>query len=135
MENSIERLQKGRELFGNDEAFLMSSLDKGCQTATLYLRITNNPHDSKCTRCPFPNCVSNLSLHDRRILNKSKEIRELLDLHDNGINLSILCRRFKINYIYASKCIKKREYIRELLDQWGDIIRNKEAVKQFQIIA
>lgn len=123
-----------RALFGMDESFLPYYTDNGCQTATLYLRILNKHENAQCTACPLPQCIDDLDYYDKKVLNQSKELREIFNLYDNGINIKALAKRFKINYIYIDNCIKNRENIQSLLDRWSDILQTQEQADKFQIV-
>lgn len=114
------RLKKRTELGLTIEPF---TLDNGCQIATLYLRLNNSAKNSKCTECPFPQCIKELPVSDQRVITKQHKIIKIVyDNFDNGVLPIDISKKCKISYNFVRNCLSNRQRIQNLLDKWGNII-------------
>ncbi len=130
----IKSLENQKRYLGLDDQDPFC-FDVGCKTATAYLHITKkNRCKSHCQRCPFPECIYEMSILERRYLNASATLKSLYFLHDNDVNIITICEKLGIEQRFAGKCIRERKNIEELLAEWNDIIRHRVAFEGNTVI-
>lgn len=120
------------ELTLRPDYWLTAYEDRGCEVATQFLRHKTgvNTKQSKCTECPFVQCLAEIPSSEKVLLKNTPKIRSLYKCLDNDMSMEQIVKVFNMSKATLIYWKRNREKIEQKLIKLEVLLTTEEKIER-----